>query len=207
MAETLEALFDQWQAILKTAPTEAERAELNTITLYTLADPAYPQRRDDPAYFQRWRDQLPDYYGRKADLMLEILTRLNAYDPMTWVVSEIREDIPQLAYFLLARHLELFVLNDPLRLQQYQSHRPEWLWALLQKGVTLEEIDGLARRVAQDVIGALLAVTDGYGAYGDLPPNAPRPHISETDLETSRTRYLNALHEYIEDTVLKRDNE
>ncbi len=204
MTETLEALFDRWQVILKTHPTEAERAQLKSIQLYTLADADYLEKRNDPAYFQRWRDQLPGYYQGKVDLMLEILTRLKADRPMEWIVSEIHEDIPQLAYFLLVRHLELFVLNDPLRLKQLQPHQPKWLWQLLQKGVTLEEIDALAQQVAHDVLGNFLAVTDGYGQYGDLPFNAPRPRIAETNLETGdRPRYLDGIHEYIEDSVLQ----
>ena len=207
--ESLEALFDQWKAILKTNPSAADREEMKAIHSYTLRDKDYPEKRDDPAYFKRWYDQLPAYYQHKADVMLAILTRLKANRPMQWIVSEISEDIPQLAYFLFARHLELFVLKDPLRLQQIQitgsnQHKPEWLWKLLQKGVTLEEIDLLARRVAQDVVGSVLAVTDGYGSYGDLPRNTPRPRLVEAEVERDqRPRYLDGVHEYLDDSVLQ----
>jgi hypothetical protein len=212
--DTLETLFDRWNEILKSTPSEDEREQFQRIPLYTLEDKEYFQKRNDPHYFGQWRDLLPAYYQRKVDLMMAILTRLDALDPMQWVVSEITEHIPQLAYFLFVRHLELFVLKDPLRLRKIMltgadQNKPKWLWELMQKGVTLEEISSLAQQVAQGVLGDILAVTDGYGAFGDLPRNTPRPRIVEANIENVKTpRYLDGLHEYIEDTVLQsRENE
>ena len=202
--ESLKTLFDHWNDLLKTTPEEEEREQLKLITLYTLNDKEYLQKRDDPDYFSQWIERLPAYYQRKANLMVAIVTRLGADIPLTRVVSEVLHDSPQLSYFLFVRHLERFVLKDPLRLSSSESAgpnqgQPEWASKLIQNGVSLEEIRALTQEIALKVVGDILAVTDGYGAYGDLPENAPRPHIIATAIASGQSpRYLNGIHEHLE---------
>ncbi|MBI1257545.1 MAG: hypothetical protein GC204_08750 [Chloroflexi bacterium] len=203
--ESLEALFERWKTVLGTNPSQDERDRMKALPHYRVDNVVSLQLWNDERNFRDWHDQLPPYYRDKADVMLEILTRLKAEKPFEWVRSEIREDIPQLAYFLFARHLELFVLKAPLRLKELVDLQiePKWLADLLQKGVTLEEIDALAQQVAWETLARILSVTDGY-SYGDLPKNAPRPRIvaSALDIEL-HPRYLDGIHEFVEDTVLQ----
>lgn len=202
--ESLKTLFDHWNDLLKTTPSEEEYEQLKLIPLYTLNDKEYLHKRNDPDYFSQWIERLPAYYQRKAHLMMAIFTRLGAVRPMTRVVSEVLHDSPQLSYFLFVRHLERFVLKDPLRLSSLKGTgpnqgQPEWVSKLIQNGVSLEEISALTQEVALKVVGDILAITDGYGSYGDLPENAPRPQIVETAIASDQTpRYLDGIHEYLE---------
>lgn len=202
--ESLKTLFDHWNDLLKTTPSEEECEQLKLIPLYTLNDKEYLQKQNDPDYFSQWIERLPAYFQRKANLMMAIFTRLGADRPMTRVVSEVLHDSPQLSYFLFVRHLERFVLKDPLRLSSIKSTgpnqgQPEWVSKLIQNGVSLEDIRTVTEEVALIVVGDILAVTDGYGAYGDLPENAPRPHITEIAIASGQSpRYLDGLHEHLE---------
>lgn len=202
--ESLTTLFDHWNDLLKTTPSEQEREQLKLIPLYTLNDKDYPQKRNEPDYFNHWIERLPAYYQRKAQLVMAIYDRLGAEIPLTRVVSEVLDDRPQLSYFLFVRHLQRFVLKDPMRLSSSASAgssqwQPEWVNKLIQNGVSLEEIRALTQEVALKVVGDILAVTDGYGAYGDLPDNAPRPRIVATAIASGQSpRYLDGLHEHLE---------
>jgi hypothetical protein len=204
--ETLEQLFERWNKLMQTKPSDDDIKVLKNIIEYTSNDPDYLAEKDETDYFQKWCIQLPPYYQEKAKVMLQILSRLRAENPYTRIVSEVIGEKPQLAKFLFVRYLEVFALKDPLWLHSKgtkSNKKPKWLWDLMQKGVSIEEIDNLAKQVASYTIWAILGVTDGYGAYGDLPPNAPRPRIIESYIEDEqKLRYLMGIHELIENSVL-----
>jgi hypothetical protein len=137
--------------------------------------------------------------------MLAILNRLKFRNPRTLVVSEIRNNIPQLSHVLFARYLAKFVLKDPLELERIEpsEYKPEWLNPLSEKGVTFDEMRALAQIVSDKVLDGILAITDGYGWYGDLPRNAPHPVPVEATYDTCLLpRYLDGMHDYAWDITL-----
>jgi hypothetical protein len=63
--ETLEQLFDRWNAILGEQPDEREIEQLKAITLFTFADKEYRKRREEQAYFKSGLICFPDIFGAK----------------------------------------------------------------------------------------------------------------------------------------------
>ena len=54
---------------------------------------------------EEWYASLDPDDRAKADSLLAILSRYGASEPLSWVSSEIRENIPQVARFLILRDI------------------------------------------------------------------------------------------------------
>ncbi len=60
---------------------------------------------------QEWYESLDDETRKIADQKIEILKQFNADDPLGWVSSEMRENIPQVALFLFLHRIRSEVLR------------------------------------------------------------------------------------------------
>jgi hypothetical protein len=188
---TLHDLFARWNALI-------EREAANPSLIPPPRSIEYDWQNTPT--FAEFLATLPPHSREKAEVMHTILTRLNAYKPEMWVISEIIYHAPQLAYFLLRRHIELFILPDTFGIRHVSEGFRKHNQAPLEKfdaatrlqlnGATYEDVLAFARHIANYTLLYLISITDGASRYGDR-------------IVAEHGRWLDALHEYMEDTVLQ----
>ncbi len=151
----------------------------------------------------------------KANQLLSIMRALGASDPDSWVQSEFEENIPQLARFLVLRHLWSRTINRyrdktswiPSSIGQAERD-PTGMFAdaglalrhMVDAGVNMQDIGNLARCIAYEAVFDVLdIIDDGYdGEARASDPTAPGWALMETDDQGELTgRQVSALHEDI----------
>ena len=167
---------------------------------------------------QEWYDSLDDETRKIADQKIEILKKFNADDPLSWVSSEMRENIPQVARFLFLHRVRSEVLNGynlfsiPEDADFEKSLSPiarmeigeEAYKRLIASGVNQEDLVRIARAAACSTTFKFVEMLDGI-SYSDFDnvPNSPNWElmeiVEENDKRELTGRILGGLHESVWD--------
>jgi uncharacterized protein (DUF2267 family) len=126
---------------------------------------------NNPTY-DRWFATLPAAQQARANELVSMLRALNADDPESWAQSEISEDIPQLARFLVLRRIWPEYIDswtrEPdrwiMRSVDGAGHNPQGHFAdagaalrrMTERGVSPADIASVARMVAYETAFAVL---------------------------------------------------
>jgi hypothetical protein len=166
---------------------------------------------------QEWYKSLDDEARKIADDKIEILKKFNADDPLGWVSSEMRENIPQVARFLFLHRVRSEVLNGylqfaiPENAEFEKSLSPlarmkvgeEAFNRLIESGINREDLIRVARAAACRATFNFVEMLDGVtfpDEFEDLY-NAPSWSIMEIVEENGKRkltgRILDGLHESI----------
>jgi len=165
---------------------------------------------------QEWYESLDDKTRKTADQKIEILKQFNADDPLGWVSSEMRENIPQVARFLFLHRVRSEVLNGylPFALPEsmdFEKSLPplkrlqvgeEAFTRLIASGVNREDLVRIARAAACSAAFNFVEVLDGISCSDndnavDSPNWALMEIVKENDKQESTGRILGGLHESI----------
>jgi hypothetical protein len=157
-----------------------------------------------------WLDSLDAKTRLRAENLIETLRKLDATDAPMWVYSEIQEDIPQMARFLILRHLwqslnrwvEDSASYIPRMNTEAEGNTTDYfsgaglaLKRLLSSGGTYEDIGQIARWVAYEAMFEVLNVID-EGHVDDADEDFPGWELIETDSDGVPTgRCVGGLHE------------
>lgn len=118
---------------------------------------------------------------------------LGAEDPAEWARSEVGEDIPQLARFLVLRSLWRQAVDGwsrPDAIEHIAAGR-----RLLRDGAAREDLVRLARAAAYEAVLAVLTVID-EGRDGEAPGDCPGWLLLEVDEDCHQTgRVVDGLSE------------
>lgn len=131
---------------------------------------------------------------RDAADLTRRMADLGAPDPEDWALSEIAEDIPQQARYLVLRNLWPDAIDgwskDALR-------RVPAAARLLAQGVSAAQVTAVIRVAAYEAVFTVLSVID-EGCDPAAPPDAPGWALIETDSQGNATgRQVVGLHEDI----------
>jgi hypothetical protein len=143
--------------------------------------------------WDEWLATLPLDVRDSAISLAARFEELGAPDSEVWVRSEISENIPQLARFMILRSLwreaispwmDVGALNDLAAARR-----------LIDAGADPHDVLLVARAGAYDAVAAAVGVLD-EGGDPDAGENAPGWHLVETDAECNPTgRDIGGLHE------------
>ncbi len=160
-----------------------------------------------------WYARLDPDTRAQADQLLAVLKRYGAADPLGWVRSEIGENIPQLARFLILRQIRAVMDRQPfgdldvarqsaaaisrtLDLAAIAQQGQSAFQRLVDSGAAVEDILRVARAVNVQAVLDLINVLDEGDA--DSPEDGALGWaLVETRDYKSTGRYINALHENI----------
>jgi hypothetical protein len=161
---------------------------------------------------ENWLDSLDTDIRSRAQHLITRMRALGASDAEEWVRSEVQENIPQLARFLVLRRLWRYIDNWRDESANYvpqfiaeAEHDPAGYFAdaglamkrMMDAGVTAEDIGRVARMVAYEAtFDVLNTIDEGYDweAGDDLPGWV----LVETHTTGEPTeRYVQGLHESI----------
>ena len=159
-----------------------------------------------------WLSSLPPTARAKAQKLIERMKELGAPDAEEWVRSEVTEDIPQVARFLILRRLwrEMDMWRDDadtlLKHVLAEAERnPDGYFAdagraiqkMLAAGIEIEDIARVARMAAYEAMFSLVQVIDD-GGDPDSGDDLPGWALAEIDANGEGTgRVVDALHESI----------
>ena len=166
---------------------------------------------------QEWYESLDDETRKIADQKIEILKKFNADDPLGWVSSEMRENIPQVARFLFLHRVRSEVLNGYYQFTipgnpEFENSLPplmrmkvgeEAFNRLIESGVNREDLVRVARAVACRATINFVEMLDGVtfpDEFEDLeyaPDWAIMEIIEENGKRKFTGRMLDGLHESI----------
>ncbi len=159
-----------------------------------------------------WPASLDAPARERAERLIRRMEQLGAPDPAEWVYSEMTEDIPQLAIFLVLRrlwpeHIDSWRdsphwIPNMIRAAEvdptdYFADAGQALKRLIAAGVREEDIKSIARFVAYETtFGVLVTLDDGCDP--DSLEEGPGWALMETDAEGNLTgRQIDGLHESI----------
>jgi hypothetical protein len=163
--------------------------------------------------FEEWFRGLTAAERRRTSELLATFKALGADDPEGWTRSEISEDIPQLARFLLLRGVWPDLIDswsrDPQnwteKLAREAAEKPKEFFAdaglalgrALAAGVSASDLGSIARMVAYETaFGVLNRVDEGYDP--DAAEGSPGWVLIETDADGTPTdRRVPGLHESV----------
>ena len=165
---------------------------------------------------QEWLDSLDAQERAKADRMIAILERFGADDPVSWVSSELREDIPQVARFLFLHEIRSRLLNPfsygrslkpgtpDMNPAEMEARGDQAYQRLLDAGANPDDIEDVARGAASRTVFEFISLLDGVlESEYDAIEEAPRWKLAEVTgpLEESELtgRCLDSLHESLYD--------
>jgi hypothetical protein len=161
---------------------------------------------------QEWLESLDAQERAKADRKIALLERFGADDPVSWVSSEMRDNIPQVARFLFLHEIRSQLINNysyggnqqpvPTNLhpREIEVKGDEAYRRLLDTGANQHDIEDVARGEACRTVWEFICLLDGVleSEYDDIE-GAPRWKLAEVTgpLEQSELsgRCLDALHE------------
>ncbi|HEX8219314.1 MAG TPA: hypothetical protein VF914_08885 [Chloroflexia bacterium] len=157
-----------------------------------------------------WLAHLDTETAREARKLIAQMEVLGAPDAEEWVYSEITEDIPQVARYLVLRRIwesiDAWVGNSQVimpRLAAESEKDPEGHFAdagravkrMLQAGISPEDIGRVARLVSYDTAFAVLEIID-EGGYPEADDTMPGWSLVETKSNGEYTgRHIGSLHE------------
>ncbi|MFD9561739.1 hypothetical protein [Streptomyces sp. NPDC059994] len=148
---------------------------------------------DSPSGWQAWLNSLDSRRSAAAESLRAQFEALGAADAEEWAKSEIREDLPHLARFMLLRSLWRGPIDgwaDAGAFDQLPAAQ-----RLLAAGADSQDLVRLARAVAYE---AVFATLDELGAGSDV--NVPGIDVGWVVMETGEDgsptgRALSGLHE------------
>ena len=161
---------------------------------------------------QEWLESLDTQERTKADRMVALLARFGADDPVSWVRSEMQENIPQVAKFLFLHEIRSRLVRDfsyggstrpeapQLNPAQIEARGEEAYRRLLDSGASPKDIEDVTRDAACRTVWEFISLLDGVleSEYDDIE-DAPRWVLAEVTgpLEDSKLtgRCLDGLHE------------
>jgi hypothetical protein len=133
------------------------------------------------------------------DRLIATLRAAGCDDPEGWADSELQEDIPQLARYLLCKAIWEDAM-EPWRQPGALGSYPE-AQALLASGVDAEQLRRLGGRIAYDAMTAVITAIDQeqYVGEADVPHDAPGWIVVEVDGKSLEPTGRNAgfIHESI----------
>lgn len=148
--------------------------------------------------WREWLATLPSDVRDSAVSLAEKFKELGAQDPEEWARSEISENIPQLARFMVLRALwreaispwmDASALSDVAAAQR-----------LIDAGADPHDVLLVARAGAYEAVVAAVCVLD-EGGDPDAREGDPGWHLIETDAECNPTgREIGGLHESLGET-------
>lgn len=161
---------------------------------------------------QEWLESLDGPARAKADRMIVILERFGANDPVSWVSSEMREDIPQVARFLFLHEIRSRLLNPfsygrslppgtpDMHPAEMEAKGDQAYQRLLDAGANADDLEDVARGAASKTVHEFISRLDGvYESEYESIEDAPRWILAEVTgpLEDSELtgRCLDGLHE------------
>ncbi len=162
---------------------------------------------------QEWLESLDAQTRAKADRLIAILERFGADDPASWVSSEMREDIPQVARFLFLHEVRTKLIGNfgSRKSADTDSKRhPDEIMAagndarnrLIKSGVSADDLDRVAHAAACESVFDFISLLDGLeeSEIDDLE-DAPRWVVAEVAGPIGESkltgRCLDGLHESI----------
>ena len=151
----------------------------------------------------------------RAERLAATFRSVGAHHPEEWAASEVREDVPQVARYLLLRDLWRGIdewrdgADEWVPLAAEDAERaPEAAFAdagaalqrMLDAGVSVEDLGRVARMVAYDVTYAAVIAVDRTFAE-DAPEGTPGWVLAETGPDGVATgRIVGGLHESLLET-------
>ena len=165
---------------------------------------------------QEWYESLDDKTRNIADQKIEILKKFNAKNPLSWVSSEMRENIPQVARFLFLHRVRSDVINGYLPFSipenaDFEKSLPpitrieigeEAFNRLIASGINQADLVRIARAAACSATFNFVEMLDGI-SYSDVEtvPTSPTWELMEVVEENDKReltgRILDGLHESI----------
>ena len=143
--------------------------------------------------WDEWVGSLPKVEQDAALALRDRFEELGAEDPEGWARSEICENIPQLARFLILRSLRRETV-DTWTLAGALKNAPA-ARRLLAAGADQSDLLDLVQDVVQDAIFAVLAVLD-EGQDPEAPEGSPSWSLVEMGAgSTGQGRRIEGLHE------------
>ena len=158
-----------------------------------------------------WLDSLEPTQRAKAHRMIQRMTELGTPDPQEWVQSEIEENIPQMASFLVLRNLwrEIDAWRDqntwmPQMVTESEEN-PHGFFAdagialkrMQESGISMNDVGCVARFVAYSTTFSVLNRID-EGCDPEAAEDVPGWVLAETNSEGEGTgRVIAGLHESI----------
>ena len=163
--------------------------------------------------YEKWFASLPAGDQERAEKLLSKLSALNAPRPEEWVHSEISEDIPQFARFLVLRKIWPDLIDSWSRapdswignLIEKAGGDPSGSFAdagfalkrMVQSGVPAEDIASVARMAAYETAFGILETIDAGCDFG-APFEGPDWTLMEVSPNGELTgRQIGGLHEDI----------
>src|SRR5436305_1623357 len=150
-----------------------------------------------------WKQSLDEETHAKSVRLIEMMEQAGASDAELWVQSEIQEDIPQVARYLLLRNIGIDAMNrsdEYLKWLAHEISNPKdsrsttmeavaALKSLLDASVNKDDIGKIARYVIEQAIFRTLVVIDnGYDDWHEgLTDEAPGWAMAELDAEGELT--------------------
>ena len=116
--------------------------------------------------------------------------------PADWVASELSEDIPQFARFLLLKGVHEIAddVDSAVAGGLWSNPDAERTWALLQAAVPPDALHSFLRAYAKAVGESIVMLLD-YGMGNDAPDDAPGWLLMETRDGETTGRSIEGLHE------------
>ncbi len=168
---------------------------------------------------QEWYESLDKKTRKIADQKVEILKRFNAEDPLGWVSSEMRENIPQVARFLFLHRVRSEVLDGYFQFSvpespDFEKSLPplvrmkvgeEAFNRLIASGVDREDLVRVARAAACRTVINFVEMLDGVTFSEELEGLSHAPDwaimeiVEEKNERRLTGRILDGLHESVFD--------
>lgn len=164
---------------------------------------------------EEWYATLDAPTRAKADKLIAILKRYGASGPLGWVGSEMRENIPQVARFLILREIRAVMdrlpfadlpvaqksaatIEKTLDLTKIDQDGQAAFQRLADSGANIEDVLRVARAVnVQAVLDMIRILDEGYDSPSE--DETLGWALAETDNYELTGRFINALHENILD--------
>ena len=164
---------------------------------------------------ENWLETLEMETRSKAQKMIEQMTELGAAEPESWVRSEIEENIPQMARFLILRRLQeeistwrnnapLWIENTILEAERSPltpfAEAGSALKRMIALGVSANDLGNIAEMIAfESVFGAVNIIDEGC-EHTVTNEDLPCWILTETNFEGKPTgRFIHDLHESLLD--------
>jgi hypothetical protein len=141
---------------------------------------------------QQWLESLDASDRAKADRMIALLERFGAKNPVRWVSSEMRENIPQVARFLFLHQIRSQLINNysygglqepvPINMRpaEIEAKGEEAYRRLIDSGANQKDIEDVARGEVGRTVWDFICLLDGVleSEYDDID-DAPRWMLAE----------------------------
>lgn len=161
---------------------------------------------------QQWLESLDLQTRAKADRLIAILERFGANNPVSWVSSEMRENIPQVARFLFLHEVRSQLINKfnyrrildedeaNLHPEEIEMKGDEAHNRLLNAGANPDDLERVARAAACMAVQEFIGLLDGLlESEAEDIEDAPRWILAEVAGPIGQAklsgRCLDGLHE------------